>query len=153
MQYPGHGPSFREFLFPYLWCRSLCPEVPPAAAAPPPSPLLSISAPKACLFCSDASHFIRDCPVKLQYIESGKCLVGSDGRIRMPNGRLAPRSEGLVDLKSRIDLHCRSLVVDGKVNGYSGAMSLLYSLGYAISDPPADSSSCSMPPCRSKSKF
>ena len=60
--------------------------------------------------------------------------MGSDGRIRMPDGRLAPRVEGLVCLKERLD--SQALLLMDKVNG---ASSVLQSLGYSIS------SSCSDP--------
>ena len=59
--------------------------------------------------------------------------MGSDGRIRMPDGRLAPRIEGLVSLKERLD--SQVLLSMDKV---IGASSVLQSLGYSIFNSPSD---------------
>ena len=113
------------------------PITPDTPTTPTLSPLSPSSPPPlyaACLFCSDSSHFIRRCPVKREYLESGRCIMGSDGRIRMPDGRLAPRIEGLVCLKERLD--SQALLLMDKVNG---ASSVLQSLGYSISSSCSDS--------------
>lgn len=121
---------------------------PPRAAdaplVPPLSPLLSPPSPpssQTCLFCSDPSHFIRRCPVKQEYLESGRCIMGSDGRIRMPDGRLVPRAEGLVGLKERLDAQAKLMMDEMKVVGVLGASSVLLSLGCSIS-PSCPHSQC-----------
>ena len=47
---------------------------------------------KSCWFCSDPSHFIRDCPTATQYLSEGKATRNSDGRISLPSGRIPPRN-------------------------------------------------------------
>ena len=115
---------------------------PPITSNTPTTPTLSPllhssppSLPAACLFCSDSSHFIRRCPVKREYLESGRCIMGSNGRIRMPDGRLAPRSSALRNLKERIDASRLASLVEGKVLGCSGAETLLYALGFSSLPP------------------
>lgn len=62
-------------------------------------------------------------------------MVGSDGRIRLLDGRLAPRSSVLKNLKERIDASRLASLVEGKVLGCSGAETLLYALGFSALPP------------------
>lgn len=80
----------------------------PASATPSkaqqlPSPFLH----KNCFFCGDPSHLIRHCPVMEEYLQTCRCIRGTDGRIRMPNGDLALPGETLVRLKERLDAHAQ----------------------------------------------
>ena len=59
--------------------------------------------------------------------------MGSDGRIRMPDGRLVPRAEGLVGLKERLDAQAKLMMDEMKVVGVLGTSSVLLSLGCSIS--------------------
>ncbi len=74
--------------------------------------------------------------MKHEYIRLGKCIVGLDGRIRLLDGCLAPRSDVWKNLKERIDASSVPVLVEGKVVGSSGAESLLYALGFSSVHPP-----------------
>lgn len=90
--------------------RSFAPIQPfPVAQLPSLSPR-----PTGCLFCSDMSHHIRRCPLAAKSIKEGKCIIGSDGRVCLSDGRFIPRVPGLEYLGDRVDAYWVGRVVGGR---------------------------------------
>src|SRR5271156_3648297 len=55
-----------------------------------------------CNFC-DRSHYIRNCPIVLEYIKQGKCKRNIEGKIVLPSGVFVPREIPGTLLRDRVD--------------------------------------------------
>ncbi|KAH7917250.1 hypothetical protein BV22DRAFT_1135564, partial [Leucogyrophana mollusca] len=63
-----------------------------------------------CNFCGASGHFLRSCPNIDQYVSSGKCIRGAEGRLLLPSGSFIPRNIPGRYLKDRFDeCHRRQL--------------------------------------------
>ena len=60
------------------------PPAPGQMMAPPPRRPL----PDGCVFCSELTHYIRDCPLVTRFLVEGKIHRLADNKIRLPNGNL-----------------------------------------------------------------
>lgn len=56
-----------------------------------------------CAFCSDNTHFIRDCPKVSEFVRDGKCMRNMSGRIVLPNGTRVPPNIDGPNLAARIN--------------------------------------------------
>ncbi|KAJ7671839.1 hypothetical protein B0H17DRAFT_948053 [Mycena rosella] len=56
-----------------------------------------------CGFCSSTGHFLRECPLVVEYIHQGRCQWNNDNKIVLPNGRFVPRRVSSQNLSERID--------------------------------------------------
>ncbi len=57
-----------------------------------------------CVFCSEFSHHLRDCPRAEEYMKSGRCKRSFEGRIILPDGEIINRqAENGKNLKECID--------------------------------------------------
>ncbi len=69
----------------------------PIRRPPPPAGASSL-----CTFCSDPTHFIRECPKVAEFIRDGKCMRNNTGRIVLPNGSWVPGNIEGPNLAARI---------------------------------------------------
>ncbi len=78
-----------------------------------------------CVFCSELSHHLRDCPRADDYVKSGRCKRNSEGRVILPNGNTIERhAHHGRNLKERIDhWHAENYAPLNSVN-YSGENTL-----------------------------
>ncbi len=44
-----------------------------------------------CVFCSEFSHHLRDCPYAKEYVKNGRCKRNSEGQIILPDGDIIDR--------------------------------------------------------------
>jgi len=56
-----------------------------------------------CRFCSSRDHFIRHCPVALQYIQQGKIVRNRKGRFTLPGGCYPDCDIPSRDLQKRVN--------------------------------------------------
>ena len=82
----------------------------PVASIPSFNPALAMKVesnfaahPPVCGFCAESGHWIRTCSTCLEYINSGKVVRGSTGRLCLPDGSDIPRVLGGRCLKDGID--------------------------------------------------
>ncbi|KAJ7493745.1 hypothetical protein FB451DRAFT_1164616 [Mycena latifolia] len=59
--------------------------------------------PGKCGFCSKPGHYVRECPVIMEYIAAGKCRRNEEGRVVLPNGWYIPRAIQGANIVERID--------------------------------------------------
>lgn len=79
----------------------------PASSAPPPATAPPARTSDACHMCGEASHYLRDCPVLVRYLQEKRCLQdANDNKIILPNGHEIPR-KGARTLQGRIDAWLR----------------------------------------------
>ena len=56
-----------------------------------------------CVFCSDPTHYIKECPLVQQYLVEGKINRDADFRIRLPNGHYPPNHLPGRNMSERVD--------------------------------------------------
>lgn len=77
---------------------------PPAPGGPLQHPSRrQFSQTNGCVFCSDPTHFIRECPIVQQYLTQGKVLRDPAGRIRLLNGEYPPSTLPGRNMRERVD--------------------------------------------------
>jgi hypothetical protein len=73
-------------------------------AAPPPPPAVPDSAfyQSRCMFCSQTTHRIRECPIAHEYVRTGRAVI-INNRIHLPNGQPIPSNVAGWNLQAKID--------------------------------------------------
>ena len=70
--------------------------------------------PKNCMFCSDESHFVRDCPVAAKYLVEGRIIRDGLGKLALPDGRYPPNTYPGKNMRERVDSFWISQNIYGK---------------------------------------
>jgi hypothetical protein len=87
--------------------------VPPSVPQPPTGTVVKqeyafqaqrpVGRPSVCAFCAHNGHFIGSCEHVGEYLQAGKIIRGTDGRLYMPDGSGIPRYPGTNCMKAAID--------------------------------------------------
>jgi hypothetical protein len=87
--------------------------IPPSVPQPPTGSVVKqeyafqsqrpVGRPSVCAFCADHGHFIGSCDHVQEYLQAGKIIRGTDGRLYMPDGSGIPRYPGTNCMKVAID--------------------------------------------------
>ena len=56
-----------------------------------------------CVFCGSQSHYIRECPIATQYLQQGKVIRNSSGRLTLPDGRYPSRNVPGNNMRDKVD--------------------------------------------------
>jgi Aspartyl protease len=63
---------------------------------------------RACSFCGDANHFLKNCTVLSDYVNEGKCSRSQEGRVKLASSREIPMSSSGKTLWERIDNYIKA---------------------------------------------
>jgi hypothetical protein len=120
---PAYNPPRQSA--PYQPNRASCQSTVPIPSYNPP-PAIKVEYNQAvqsallCKFCTGPGHHMRTCPVCLEYLNSGKVVRGTDGRLYMPDGLDILRIHGGRCFKDAID-HTLALRQSGQATTSSGS--------------------------------
>jgi hypothetical protein len=129
------GSAFRSSLPPaYNLPRQSAPYQPNRASGQSTIPIPSYNPPPAikvksnqavqsaslCKFCAGPGHYMRTCPVCLEYLNSGMVVRGTDGRLYMPDGLDILRMQGGRCFKDAIN-HTLASRQSGQASTLSGS--------------------------------
>jgi hypothetical protein len=59
--------------------------------------------PQNCIFCSGQGHFMRNCPSAEQYLQQGKIIRNSLGKLSLPDGSYPARNVPGKNMRERVD--------------------------------------------------
>ena len=98
-----------------------------------------------CNFCSEAGHYINNCPHAFEYVNKGKCKRNADGFMVLPNGeRINARTAPGKNLRERIDNWIAANNVNANINSntvssnFVEATELQSQMSYTWMEPEVD---------------
>ncbi|TFK31051.1 hypothetical protein BDQ12DRAFT_761515, partial [Crucibulum laeve] len=84
--------------------------------------------PRNCNFCGESGHFLRECLVLADYINTGKCKRNEQNLLVLPSGQFLPNAVSGANFKARFDEYYRlnptQAPVSNMMFGISGSPSL-----------------------------